>query len=197
MSTAISRQIVRSDTLNSRARLPYVSCLLRHNVSSNCWRRSLGLICSPPLHCTLGPMVKGNHDSGCRSNQNFYLKIIATGFIHHLPPKIWIWLDADSDFQGGARAAYPKPKVSRAGVWQCPTPFDKNLQKKTPGSLINFLAFCLPIWLYALKCRFRIYLSAGSRLEYRWDKAAIFLRKYTSKMQSRPWYLLYGSSRAV
>lgn len=75
MSTAISRQIVRLDTLNSCARLPYVSCRLRHSTSNNAWRRSVGLMRPPPLCCVLRAIIAGNEDNSWRGYKNFFLKI--------------------------------------------------------------------------------------------------------------------------
>lgn len=55
----MSRRIVILETLNSCARLSYVSCLLRHNTSNRHWRRSDRLMPPPPFRCSLPPMVNG------------------------------------------------------------------------------------------------------------------------------------------
>ena len=53
----MSRRIVILETVNSCARLSYVSCRLKHNTSNRRWRRSDRLMFSPPFRCSLPPMV--------------------------------------------------------------------------------------------------------------------------------------------
>ena len=123
----MSRRIVILETLNSCARLSYVSCLLRHNTSSKRWRRSDRLMLSPPFRCSLPPIVTGKVFSPGTHKKNScgnFHKNRIVAFYNLQKSEC----DGLSDFRGGPR------QRDRSEY------FDQNRQKKPPESLLYSLA---------------------------------------------------------